>query len=65
MPGGSSAASTISASSTASNDASGAAFTTTVHPASSAGVSLVAISTWGTFQATMAPTTPTGSRRNR
>jgi hypothetical protein len=34
-----------------------------VHPASRAGVSLVAISTWGTFQATMAPTTPTGSRR--
>ena len=63
VPGGRSAASTISASSMASSEASGAALTTTVHPASRAGVSLVAISTWGTFQATMAPTTPTGSRR--
>ena len=65
VPAGSPAASTASASSTASREASGAAFTTTVQPASRAGASLVAISTWGTFQATTAATTPTGTRRSR
>ena len=64
-PSGSPAASITSARTTASNDASGAALTTTVQPASRAGASLVAMRTWGTFQATTAATTPTGSRRSR
>ena len=42
---------------------SGAGFKTTVEPDASAGASLSMVTNSGTFQGTIAPTTPTGSRR--
>ena len=62
-PSGRPASSMIRASSRASSGTSGDGFTTTVHPASSAGMSLPMMITCGTLNAGMAATTPTGSRR--
>ncbi len=45
--------------------ASSEGFTTTVHPAASAGPSLYATSSSGKFHGVMAATTPTGSRLPR
>ena len=64
-PGGKPQPSTMSASSRASIGDSGAGLTTTLHPASSAGTSLATMRIWGTFQAVIAATTPTGSRSTR
>ena len=44
------------------NGVSAAGLSTTVQPASNAGPSLLAARNSGTFHATIAPTTPTGSR---
>ena len=60
-PGGRPICSSISASSSASSGDSGDGFSTTVHPASSAGMSLVAMRNCGMFHGMMAATTPTGS----
>ena len=62
-PAGSSISSIISANSNASKGDSGAGLSTTVHPASSAGTSLVTIRNCGMFHGTIAATTPTGSLR--
>ena len=45
--------------------ASGETFTITVHPASSAGATLIRMSGSGAFHGMIAPTTPTGSRTRR
>ena len=62
-PAGSPASSTTSASRYASSGVSGAGFSTTVEPDASAGPSFSMVMNSGTFHGTIAPTTPTGSRR--
>ncbi len=62
-PSGTPASDAISASRYASSGVSGDTFSTTEHPASSAGASLAAAVNCGTFHGTTAATTPTGSRR--
>jgi hypothetical protein len=54
------AAAAASANHSASNGVSGAGLITTVQPAISAGMSFGMIRNCGTFQGTIAPTTPTG-----
>src|SRR6185437_575407 len=61
-PGGRPTDSAISLTMYPSAGASGEHFSTTVHPASSAGAILLVIRLIGPFQGMMAPTTPTGSR---
>ena len=61
-PSGRPASANTSASALALSGVSAAGLSTTVHPASSAGPSLLHARNSGTFQATTAPTTPTGSR---
>src|SRR3954454_20544556 len=61
QPGGSTRFSSSHTRSTVSG-ASSADFTTTVLPATSAGATFSAISSIGTFQGMIAPTTPSGSR---
>ena len=61
QPGGSTLPSSSQMRSTVSG-ASSALFTTTVLPATSAGATFSAISSNGTFQGIIAPTTPSGSR---
>ena len=62
-PSGRSISSSISANHMASKGVSGAGLTTTVHPAINAGIIFGMIRNCGTFQGTIAPTTPTGARR--
>ncbi|MNL73893.1 hypothetical protein D3C87_1994260 [compost metagenome] len=62
-PSGYPASSTSSASFSAVSGVSSAGLSTTVQPVASAGPSFQQASSSGKFQATMAPTTPTASRR--
>jgi len=64
-PGGMPASIAASAMRKASSTVSGAGFSTTVQPAASAGASLRKVIAWGTFQGTIAATTPIGSRMIR
>lgn len=64
-PAGRPAASAASAMRNASRTVSSAGFSTTVHPAASAGASLRKEIACGTFQGTTAPTTPIGRRVTR
>ena len=61
-PSGRPASANISANAFVVKGVSAAGLSTTVQPASSAGPSLLTARNSGTFHATMAPTTPTGSR---
>ena len=61
-PSGRPASVKISASALVVRGVSAAGLSTTVHPAKSAGPSLLIARNSGTFQATIAPTTPIGSR---
>ena len=62
-PAGSPASCTISARRYASSGVSGDGFSTTVEPDARAGPSFSDVTNSGTFHGTIAPTTPTGSRR--
>ena len=62
-PSGRPASVRISDSAIALSGVSSAGLSTTVQPVSSAGASFAAVSEKGTFQGTIAPTTPTGSWR--
>ncbi len=62
-PAGSPASCTASARRYAFSGVSGAGFSTMVEPEASAGASFSMVTNSGTFHGTMAPTTPTGSRR--
>ena len=62
-PGGRPASTTRSPSSRAVSGVSCAGFKTTVHPAASAGAIFQEARLSGKFHGTIAPTTPTGSRR--
>src|SRR4051794_41084665 len=64
-PSGSPASVNNAPSHSASIGVSGAGFNTTVHPASSAGTTLLMAMNSGTFHGMIAATTPTGSRRTR
>ena len=61
-PSGRPASANTSAKAFAVNGVSAAGLSTTVQPASSAGPSLLTARNSGTFHATIAPTTPIGSR---
>ena len=61
-PSGSPASANTSAKAFALSGVSAAGLSTTVQPASSAGPSLLIAKNSGTFHATIAPTTPSGSR---
>ena len=62
-PAGSPASIAISASRYESSAVSGDGFTTTAHPATSAGAILLTVMNCGTFHATIPAATPTGSLR--
>src|SRR5438067_9776390 len=62
-PFGTPASTSRSATANASSGVSGAGFNTIVQPVTSAGPSFDIVVNWGTFHGTIAPTTPTGSRR--
>ena len=62
-PGGSPTSSNSFTRNSASNEVSGAGFTMTAQPASSAGTSLAMVRNCGMFHGTIAATTPTGSLR--
>ena len=62
-PRGNPASAAISASSAAVSAVSAAGFTTTEHPAASAGPIFHASISSGKFHGSTSPTTPTGSRR--
>ena len=64
-PSGRPASANTSASALMVSGVSAAGLRTIVHPAISAGPSLLQARNNGTFQATTAPTTPTGSRNTR
>src|SRR5207248_5710213 len=62
-PSGTPASTSMSAITNASSGDSGAGFSTIVHPVTRAGASFDIVVNCGTFHGTIAPTTPTGSRR--
>ena len=62
-PAGSSASAIASASKKLSSTVSDDGFSTTVQPAANAGASFMNANVCGKFHGTMAPTTPSGSRR--